>query len=274
MTSNVFKLDGGICYAGHELFQVKEETEEQPRLGLVGWTNRHIASNAISLSLRGHFEPANIKDMFLIWMDEKQIKSSCPQLLERFLEGRTTSRTVPPSKEDEDKATEEEMKADAISLVERCKKVLERYKSPETHGNNAMIMLTNNIAVLAAYAKVPELSQCLLDSGVVQLLADALMNSYREEELHENASKVLHALVSHMCSNKSAEIILQLINVISDSFEEDDLMMLSLFEGVTLTVVELFASTVKKDCCPSLEQMTYSEVFNKLYFLKFNLNLI
>lgn len=250
-------MDGGVCYSGDELFQVKEQTEERPRLGLVRWKKfREIPPNTIPVPFKIYIEPANIRDTFLIWMDEKQIRASCPKLLDRFLEGKL-SKLGPPSEEDEqDKVTEEEMKADVISLVERCNKILERSKSGNVHVNS-MAMFTNNVTVLAAYAKVPELLQCLLDSGVVKLLADALLNSYREDEMHDKSSQVLRALVSHIYNNKSTDVILQLINVISGTPEDE---YLGMFEGVTLTVVELFASTVWKDRCPNLEQMAYREV--------------
>ena len=29
--------NGGLCYSGDELFQIREQTEEQPILGLVRW---------------------------------------------------------------------------------------------------------------------------------------------------------------------------------------------------------------------------------------------
>lgn len=260
MTSHVFTMEGRVCYSGDELFQIKEQTEEHPRLGLVRWKKFYQSPpNTIPVPFKIYFEPADIRDTFLIWMDEKQISACCPKLLEDFLEGKISKLGPPSVGDEEDKVTEKEMKSDVTSLVKRCGKVLERYKSAEDTGN-AMTMFANNIAILEAYAKVPELLQCLLDSGVVQLLADALLNSYREDGMHENTSKVLYALVSHVYSKKSANIILQLINVISDSLEDENLETLCHFEGVTLTMVDLFASTVRKDCCPCLEQMSYCEV--------------
>ena len=260
MTSHVFKMDKGLCYSGNELFQVKEQTEEQPRLGLVRWKLYFQSPPSMEpLSFQVFFEPSNIRESFPMWMDEKQIRACCPKLLDKFLEGKVSEPGYPGVEKDgEDKATEEEMKADVISLVERCDKVLERYKSPNLQGNS-MTMLTNNVAILAAYAKVPELVQCLLDSGVVKLLADALLNSYREDEMHKNASEVLNALVSHGCvhDSKSTDIILQLITVISHTPADE---YLCLFEGVSLTVVDLFASTVGHNRCPGLEQMAYCEV--------------
>ena len=263
MTAHVFKMENCLCYySGIELLQIKEETEEQPRFGLVRWRRFYQnPPNAPSLLYKMFFEPEDIGDSFLMWMDEKQINICCPKLLERFLEGKVSNRLGPPSAGNEDdKATEEEMKADVISLVERCDKILDRFKSTGALGNS-MTMFTNNLAILAAYAKVPELSQCLLDSGVVKLLADALLNSYREDEVHKNASKVLQSLVSNVYYNKSTDIILQLTNVISDAPEDE---YLGLFEGVSLTVVDLFASTVGKDGCPGLEQMAYCEVLDNL----------
>jgi len=164
---------------------------------------------------------------------------------------------------------EEEMKADVISLVERCNRGVKRYKAPDSA--YSMPMFTSNLAILAAYAEVPELLQCMLDAGVVKLLADTLLSAYRENEMHQNSSKVLHALVSHRYDNKPTEIILQLINVISNSVEDDDLDMNLFFEEVTLTIVDLFASTVKKESCSSLEQMPCSEVWNhnvSAYYLR------
>ena len=259
MTSHVFRMDKGLCYSGNELFQIKEQTEEHPRLGLVRWKLYFQSPASIEpLSFQVFFEPSNIRESFLMWMDEDQIRACCPKLLDRFLEGNISVLGPGSEKDEQDKATEEDMKADVISLVERCDKVLERYKSADMQGNS-MAMFTNNVAILAAYAKVPELVQCLLDSGVVKLLADALLNSYREDEMHKNASEVLHALVSHgsIHDNRSTDIILQLINVISETPEDE---YLCLFEGVSLTVVDLFASTVGNNRCPGLEQMAYCEV--------------
>jgi len=255
-------MEGRVCYSGDELFQINEQTEEHSRLGLVRWKKSYQSPpNTIAVPFKAYFEPADIRDTFLIWMNKEQISACCPKLLEDFLEGKISKLGPPSVGDEEDKATEEEMKSDVISLVERCGKVLERYKSPEDAGN-AMTMFANNIAILEAYAKVPELLQCLLDSGIVQMLADALMNSFREDGMHENASKVLHALVSHVYSKKSTDIILKLVNVISDFLEDENLETLCHFEGVTLTVVDLFASTVRKDRCPCLEQMSYCEVMN------------
>ena len=263
MTSLIFKTDGGLCYSGDELFQIREQTEEQPRLGLVLW--KRYQRCAVHSALPGNssgspvcrLESSDIRDSFLIWMDEGQIAACCPKLLD-FLEGKVAKRGPPIRRDEEDKAMEEEMKADVISLVERCDKVLERYKTADSI--YSMAMFTSSLAILAAYAEVPELLQCMLEAGVVKLLADALLSAYREEEMHQNSSKVLHALVSHRYDNKPTDIILQLINVFSDSVEDDDLDMNLFFEEATLTVVDLFASTVKKDSCPSLEQMPCSEV--------------
>ena len=254
--SYIFKMDGGYCYAGNELVQIKEQTEEHPRLGLVGW-KRFNVNQRMPYSLQVFFELANITNSFLLWMDEKQIASNCPpKILELFLEGKV-SKLGPPSKGDEDKAMEEEMKVDVVSLVERCDKLLERYKEGET-GDSLTAMFSNNMAILAAYAKVPELLQCLLDSGVVRTLAEAMLNTCRDEDVHENSSQVLQALVSHNYDMKSTDVILQLVNVISELIEEDEIGLQ--FEGVTLSVIELFASTVKMDCSPTLEQMPCSEV--------------
>ena len=70
--------------------------------------------------------------------------------------------------------------------------------------------------------------------------------------------------MSHVHDNKSTDIILELIDVIADAVKDEDLDVHPLFEGVTLTVVELFASTVKKGICSSLEQMPHSEVLNDI----------
>ena len=83
-----------------------------------------------------------------------------------------------------------------------------------------MPMFTSNLAIPAAYAEVPELLQCMLDAVVVKSLADTLLSAYREDEMHQNSSIVLHALVSHRYDNKPTEIILQLNNVISNSVED------------------------------------------------------
>ena len=250
-------MDGGNCYAGNELVQIKEQTEEHPKLGLVGW-KRFNVNERMPHSLQAFFELANTTNSFMLWMDEKQIASSCPpKILELFLEGKV-SKLGPSSKQDEDKAMEEEMKVDVVSLVERCDKLLERYKENEIAQDSQMTMFSNNMAILAAYAKVPELIQCLLDSGVVKTLAEAMLNTFRDEDLHENSSQVLHALVSHNYDIKSTDIILQLVNVISELIEDDEIGLQ--FEGVTLSIIELFASTVKVDSTPSLEQMPHSEV--------------
>ena len=257
-TSCTFKMDGGHCYTGSELVQIKEQTEEQPKLGLVRW-KRFSVNQRGPHAFQSFLQPADIRNSFLIWMDEQQIATNClPKLLERFLEGKVSKVSPPLKGEKEDETIEEEMKVDVVSLVERCDKLLERYKEGEL-GERHMTMFSNNVGVLAAYAKVPELLQCLLDSGVVRILADTMLNTFTDEDIHENSSKVLHALVSH---NKPTDIILQLINVISELVEEDDDMGCLQFEGVTLTVIDLFASTVKMNCCPTLEQLPYSEVLN------------
>lgn len=261
--SYIFKMDGGHCYAGSELVQIREQTEEHPRLGLVGW-KRFNVNQRIPHSLQVFFELANITNSFLLWMDEKQIATNCPpKILELFLEGKV-SKLSSPSKGDEDKAMEEEMKVDVVSLVERCDKLLERYKEGEL-GDRHMTMFSNNMAILAAYAKVPELLKCLLDSGVVRTLAEAMLNTFRDEDIHENSSQVLHALVSHNYDIKSTDIILQLVDVISEIIEEDEIGLQ--FEAVTLTVVELFASTVNMDCTPTLQQMPHSEVLIYMVYL-------
>ena len=268
MTSHIFKTDGGLCYSGDELFQIREPTEEKPGLGLVRWRRCQ------SCALRGAFqanssgphrlESSDIRDSFLIWMDEKQIAACCPKLLERFLEGRIAKRCPPLKGKEEEMALVEEMKANVISLVERCDEVLKRFKTADSaYSMRTLPLFTSNLAILTAYAEVPELLQCMLDAGVVKLLADTmLLSAYREDKMHENSRKVLHALVSHPYDNMPSEIILQLINVISNSVEDDDLDMNLSFPEVTLTVVYLFASTVKKDSCSSLEQMPCSEVWN------------
>ena len=259
-TSHVFKMDGGHCYSGNELFQVREQTEQQPRLGLIRW-RKYAMNQCGAHSYQVFLNPADIRNLFLIWMDEKQIATCCPKLSERFLEGKI-SKLGPQLKGDkEGEAMKEEMKIDVKALVERCDNVLESYKNGEL-ADYAMTMFANNVAVLAAYAKVPQLLQCLLDSGVVKLLADAMLNCFRDEDVHENSSQVLHALVSHNYDNKSADIILQFMNFITDCVENDDMPICLQFEGVTLTIVDLFASTIKIDCCPSLEQIPYPEVPN------------
>ena len=53
-------------------------------------------------------------------MEEKQITACCPKLLERFLEGKIAKHGLPLKGNEEDKTMEEEIKADVISLVERC----------------------------------------------------------------------------------------------------------------------------------------------------------
>ena len=57
----------------------------------------------------------------------------------------------------------------------------------------------------------------------------------------------------------STDIFLQIMDVISKTLESDENLDV-LFEAVTLTIVELYASTVKKDRCPNMEQMRFSEV--------------
>ena len=261
MDPGSLKVDGNFCFSGCQLLQIKERAGGQPKLGLVCWRKIPLDMETFLASCDDLF---SIRSCFSMWMDEKEIRAWCPRVLSEFLAGETTRerRQWTYEGDEEEQAMVETMRADVISLVERCRSALQKTKRGMPYQNKAAALLDNNTAILAAYAKVPELSTCLLKSGVVDLLADIMLLKYREYASHKNSGEALRSLVKHPCID-STEVILKLLDSIRQLMDESENLndVRPHFEELTLTVMELFASTVNEDCCHTLKEVSYTEVF-------------
>ena len=261
MDPGSLKVDGNFCFSGCQLLQIKERAGGQPKLGLVCWRKIPLDMETFLASCNDLF---SIRSCFSMWMDEKEIRACCPRVLSEFLAGETTRerRQWTYEGDEEEQAMVETMRADVVSLVERCRSALQKTKRGMPYQNKAAALLDNNTAILAAYAKVPELSTCLLKSGVVDLLADIMLLKYREYASHKNSGEALRSLVKHPCID-STEVILKLLDSIRQLMDESENPndVRPHFEELTLTIMELFASTVNEDCCHTLKEVSYTEVF-------------
>jgi len=263
MDPSSLKLDGNFCFSGCQLLQIKERAGELTKLGLVCWRKIPLDMATFIANCEDFF---SMRSCFSVWMNEKEIRACCPRLLSDFLTGVTLPtkqrRQFAYEGDEEERAMVETMRADVISLIERCRNALQKTKRGMPYQNKAAVLLDNNTAILAAYAKVPELSTCLLKSGVVELLADVMLLKYREYASHKNSGEALRSLVKHPCVD-STELILSLldnIRLLMDGSENPDDSR-SHFEELTLTIMELFASTVDEGCCHTLEEISFAEVW-------------